>query len=132
MPISRPGTDPEAEALAAAYRREAGLAAEPGDDDDDDDDDDDEEGETDGGGTSSKRVDLLEVLDAMSERYHEHRREMLERWSWPFFCAQWARLLDYARREKRKKQRRARQQRQQATAVELERRLQAGVMGGNE
>ncbi|HEU5423706.1 MAG TPA: hypothetical protein VFU72_09225 [Nitrolancea sp.] len=129
MPISRPGTDPEAEALAAAYRREAGLAAEPGDDDDDDDEggrDDQGEGE----GKRAGRVDVLEVLDAMSERYHEHRREMLERWSWPFFCAQWARLLDYARREKRKKQRRARQQRQQATAAELEQRLTTGVSEG--
>lgn len=74
---------------------------------------------------------MLGVLDAMSERYHEHRREMLEHWGWPLFCAQWARMLDYARAEKRKKERREQKRRQQETAAELERRLQAGVgVGG--
>lgn len=103
------------------------MVPEPGDDDDEA-----EDGEGDGE-SNSGRVSMLGVLDAMSERYHEHRQEMLLRWGWPFFCAQWARMLDYARGEKRKKERREQKRQQAETAEALERRLAMGAgVGVNE
>lgn len=43
-------------------------------------------------------LDILDVLDAMSGHYHEHRRELL-RWPWKLFGAQWGRMLIAAAKE---------------------------------
>lgn len=41
----------------------------------------------------------------MSERYHEHHREIMS-WSWKLFCAKWVRLIEWSAKEKQKQDKR--------------------------
>lgn len=54
--------------------------------------------------------DLLDVMEGMSNHFHEHHADIL-RWSWKLFCAKWARMLDQV--SKREAERLAKEQERQ-------------------
>jgi len=58
---------------------------------------------------------------------------MLTRWSWPFFAVQWARMLDWARREEKRKKRREDRQRHEGRLRQTEAALaQRRGVGGDD
>lgn len=52
--------------------------------------------------TTGESFHILALLEAMSERYHEHHAAIMA-WSWRLFCAKWCRLIDYAAGEEVKR-----------------------------
>lgn len=58
----------------------------------------------------TKQASALDILDGLAAHYREKRLDLL-RWPWPFFAAQWARMIDAETRrtlrERRRKERQA-------------------------
>ena len=65
------------------------------------------------------------MLNGLSAHYELGDPLLPLAWSWPFFCAQWARMTDVLAKRKVREQRRDERHRDTAMQVELERRLAA-------
>lgn len=65
-----------------------------------------------------RALDLLDVVDSLSNHYHEHLDAILA-WSWRLFCARWIRMLESEGRRllRERAEREAREQEQERTAM---------------
>ncbi|HET8905957.1 MAG TPA: hypothetical protein VFN11_03230 [Ktedonobacterales bacterium] len=74
-------------------------------------------------------LDLLDVVDSLSNHYHEHLDAILA-WSWRLFCARWARMLDAEARRMVRERERSETREQEQERRQLRQQLQQRGGGG--